>query len=409
MIFRFSLYGFLKNQQYYEPFFILFCMEKGLSFAMIGLLIAFREICICILEIPTGAVADVAGRRRSMILGFTSYIISFLIFSFSHPLWALFVAMFFFAIGEAFRTGTHKAIIFDWLSRKNRADEKTEVYGRTRSWSKMGSAFSLPIAAGIVFFTGNYTNAFLFSTIPYMMNIINFCNYPEYLDGPKATHLSGSSVRKICSTLFSSIKQAISRAQLRRLLIESMAYEGIFRATKDYLQPILQAFALSLAFMPHLTKDKRTAIIVGIVYVILYLLSSLASRNTGKFAKTAGGEAKAARKLWLINMFSFALLGIAIWQNLNLIIIAAFILIAILQNFWRPILVSRCADLTEPSQTATILSIESQAKSVFTAIMAPILGWSIDYIGSIDCELKFMPIAILGVIIPACMLMLGKE
>ena len=61
MLFRFSLYGFLKNQRYFEPFILLAFMQKGLSFAMIGLLIGFREICINIMEIPTGAVADVAG------------------------------------------------------------------------------------------------------------------------------------------------------------------------------------------------------------------------------------------------------------------------------------------------------------------------------------------------------------
>ena len=32
MLFRFCLYGFLKNQQYYEPFLILVFREKGLSF-----------------------------------------------------------------------------------------------------------------------------------------------------------------------------------------------------------------------------------------------------------------------------------------------------------------------------------------------------------------------------------------
>lgn len=407
MIFRFSLYGFLKNQQYYEPFFILFCLEKGLNFAMIGLLIAFREICICILEIPTGAIADVVGRRRSMILSFSAYIISFLIFSFSREIWLLYMAMFFFSIGEAFRTGTHKAIIFDWLTQHNRANEKTEVYGFTRSWSKIGSAASLPIAAAIVFFTGNYTNAFLFSTIPCMINIVNFCNYPTELDGPKATHLSGSALRKILRTLFSSIKNAISNSKLRRLLLESMAYEGLFRATKDYLQPILQAFALSIVFIPSLEIDQRTAIIIGIVYVIMNLLSSYASRKTGKFAKSAGGEESAARKLWGINLLTFFLLGIAIIQHADIIIIVAFLIIAVLQNFWRPILISRCADLTEPSQTATILSIESQAKSLFTAIMAPIIGWSIDYVASIDNGLKFLPIAILGIIVPFWMLIPG--
>ncbi|MBT7298324.1 MAG: MFS transporter, partial [Victivallales bacterium] len=58
MLFRFCLYGFLKNQQYYEPFLILVFREKGLSFLQIGLLVGFREICLNLFEIPSGAVAD---------------------------------------------------------------------------------------------------------------------------------------------------------------------------------------------------------------------------------------------------------------------------------------------------------------------------------------------------------------
>ena len=56
--FRFSLYGFLKNQTYYEPFLILALREKGLSFFAIGLLIGFRELCVNLFEVPSGAVAS---------------------------------------------------------------------------------------------------------------------------------------------------------------------------------------------------------------------------------------------------------------------------------------------------------------------------------------------------------------
>ena len=140
MLFRFSLYGFLKNQRYFEPFLILVFLEKGLSFFEIGLLIAFREVTVNLLEIPSGAIADVWGRRRSMILSFCAYIASFVIFGLARGVPPLFAAMFLFAIGEAFRTGTHKAMIFTWLSLEGRADERTRVYGYTRSWSKYGSA-----------------------------------------------------------------------------------------------------------------------------------------------------------------------------------------------------------------------------------------------------------------------------
>jgi MFS family permease len=79
MLFRFSLYGFLKNQQYYEPFIILAFLEKGLSFSLIGILIGFRELAKILLEIPSGAAADLYGRRRSMIISFSAYIVSFVL------------------------------------------------------------------------------------------------------------------------------------------------------------------------------------------------------------------------------------------------------------------------------------------------------------------------------------------
>ena len=69
MLFRFCLYGFLKNQQYYDPFLILAFLQKGLSFAAIGVLISFRAICVNLMEIPAGAVA----RRTTSQIGGWSF------------------------------------------------------------------------------------------------------------------------------------------------------------------------------------------------------------------------------------------------------------------------------------------------------------------------------------------------
>jgi len=151
MLTRFCLYGFLKNQQYFEPFLVLVLLDKGLSFFEIGLLVAFREVTVNLFEVASGAVADVYGRRRAMITSFAAYIVSFLLFGLASSLLALFAAMFFFGIGEAFRTGTHKAMIFAWLRSQGREKERTAVYGRTRSWSKLGSALSVVLAAVFVF------------------------------------------------------------------------------------------------------------------------------------------------------------------------------------------------------------------------------------------------------------------
>ncbi|MBT4735493.1 MAG: MFS transporter, partial [Candidatus Marinimicrobia bacterium] len=94
MLFRFSLYGFLKNQRYFEPFLMLAFVEKGLSFLQIGVLFAFREVCVNLFEIPSGAVADLYGRRRAMVVSFAAYIVSLATFAMSTNVAWLFAAMF---------------------------------------------------------------------------------------------------------------------------------------------------------------------------------------------------------------------------------------------------------------------------------------------------------------------------
>jgi len=428
MLFRFCLYGFLKNQQYYDPFLILAFLQKGLSFGMIGVLIGFRAICINLTEIPAGAVADVMGRRRSMIASFLAYIGSFAIFGLSGQLWMLFLAMLLFSVGEAFRTGTHKAMIFDWLERQGRLSQKTAVYGRTRSWSQLGSAVSVLIATGLVFYTKQYSSVFLFCIIPYLLNIVNFLGYPSYLDGPprrdERSHFyvdgaprrdGGSYFKGILRTLFQAVSQSLRRRPLRRLLVEAMAYEGLFRSSKDYLQPVIQAACLSLPLMLALggrfalAERQRVAIGVGVVYFALYLLSSFASRHSGGFANTFGGEAAAARSLWRMNLLVFAMMAVAIIAGLSPLAIAAFVILAVLQNLWRPILIGRVASHADAAQTATVLSIESQAKSLFMAGIAPLLGWSVDLVTSYAQDLRFLPVAALGIAVSALMLSIAPR
>jgi len=412
MLFRFCLYGFLKNQQYYDPFLILAFRQKGLSFGMIGALIGFRAICINVTEIPAGAVADVMGRRRSMIASFLAYIGSFAAFGLCEELWTLFVAMWLFSIGEAFRTGTHKAMIFDWLERQGRLSEKTAVYGRTRSWSKLGSAASVVIATGLVFSTERYSSVFLFCIIPYLLNIVNFLGYPSYLDGPRrGAEKSGSILR----TLFSTVSQSFRHRPLRRLLVESMGYEGLFQSSKDYIQPVIKAACVSLPLMLALgerlalAERQRVAIGVGVVYLALHLLGSFASRGAGGFAKTFGGEDRSARLLWWMDLVVFAVMAGGILAGFSPLTIVAFVLLAVFQNFWRPILIGRVASYADSARTATVLSIESQAKSLFVAIVAPLLGWSVDLVTSHDEHFRFLSIAALGIVVSASMLLTGRR
>ncbi len=388
MLFRFSLYGFLKNQRYFDPFLILVFREKGLSFFQIGILIGFREVCTNLFEIPSGALADLYGRRRAMIFSFCAYIISFAIFAEGESLFLLFGAMFFFGLGDAFRSGTHKAMIFDWLRLQGRSDEKTKIYGYTRSWSQMGSAISVLIAGGLVFYRGNFTDVFWFSIIPYALNIINFFGYPAQLDGDRQSEFSLKAVTRLLSSAF---KQAVHFAPLRRLVFEGMGFEGMYKASKDYLQPILKQTAIALPLLLALDDEfKRSALLVAGVYFVLYFLSSFASRNSHHISNWRGGDEGAARFMWWIDLALFALLIPALWFSWYPAIIVLFVGLAILQNFWRPGLISRFNAQSTPEMGATILSIEAQSKSLATIILAPLLGWLVDSVGN------FSPVGIVG-------------
>ena len=91
------------------------------------------------------------------------------------------------------------------------------------------------------------------------------------------------------------------------------------------------------------------------------------------------------------------------------LVIVAFVLLAVFQNFWRPILIGRVASHADSTQTATVLSIESQANSLFVAVVAPLLGWSIDLLASSGRELSFLPVAALGLTVSTLMLVTGRQ
>jgi MFS family permease len=395
MLFRFSLYGFLKNQRYYENFLYLAFLDKGLSYFEIGILIGFREVCTNLFEIPSGAVADLYGRRRAMIFSFFAYIASFVIFAVSGSLFPLFAAMFFYGLGDAFRSGTHKAMIFDWLRLQGRSDEKTKIYGFTRSWSQMGSAVSVLIAGALVFYSGNFVDIFWFSIIPYAMNIVNFFGYPAQLDGDRQSEFSLKAVARMLS---SALKQSVQFPPLRRLVFEGMGFEGMYKASKDYLQPILKQTVIALPLLLALDESKRTALLVAGVYFLLYFLSSFASRNSHQVSNWRGGDEGAARFMWWIDLALFALLIPALWFSWYPAIIVLFVGLAILQNFWRPGLISRFNAQSTPEMSATILSIEAQSKSLATIILAPLLGLLVDTVRN------FSPVGIVGTCIAVAIL-----
>lgn len=375
---KFSAYGFLKNLKLFEPFLLLFLLEKNLSFTLIGTLYAYREIMTNVLEVPTGVIADALGRRRTMVQSFLSYIISFLIFYFASAYWILMLGMTFFAFGEAFRGGTHKAMIFEYLRINGWQDQKVDYYGHTRSWSQKGSALSALIAAGIVFVSGRYDVIFLISTLPYVINLFLMLTYPQELDGE--LHKSGS-IGESFAAVWQSFKITFRGQGALRATTNVCIYDGFYNAVKDFLQPVVKSLALALPVLAFLQDKQRSAILVGIVYFCIYLMTSRASSRSGAFASRFRSLARPLN-ITMLAGFSFGIFcGLTHMTDYDLAAIVFFTGIFIIQNLRSPMSVAYVSDTVPCEILATSLSVRSLVTALYTAIMAFVIGVAADHLG----------------------------
>lgn len=378
MFVRFALYGFLKNLRFFEPFLILIFREAGLSYLQIGLLYSIRSIAVNIMEIPSGLFADAYGRRRSMLLAFGAYILSFSVFYTGRAFGAYALAMLIFAVGEAFRSGTHKALILEYLRQQNRLNEKVAFYGKTRSASQFGSAVNALIAAGIVFWSGSYRLMFLAATLPYMLDFINLAGYPAALDRDcRGEEKSSRRVRQS----WQGFRQIFKNPPALRALLNSAGFTAFFKSLKDYIQPILQSLALTLPLGLQLSDKHRTALLIGAVYFVLYLLTSRASFKADWFKSRFKQVAAALNFSFLLGSLLLALSGLLLLNGYIPWAVAGFILFYILQNLRKPVNIAVISDYLPAGIMASGLSLESQITTVLTAGITPLLGYCADVLG----------------------------
>ncbi|MFH2115343.1 MAG: MFS transporter, partial [Spirochaetota bacterium] len=377
--YKFCAYGFLKDLRFFEPFLLLLFLDKGLSYLQVGSLYALREVMINIVEIPSGIMADAMGRRRTMIMSFMAYIVSFGLFYFSDSYLTLLGAMAVFAFGDAFRTGTHKAMIFDYLKLKGWADQKTHYYGHTRSWSQRGAALSALIAAGLVFVNGSYAPVFLFTIIPYVLDLLLMISYPAVLDGPRHAQ-RGALKDEFIHVMKSFISSFRNPAALRAIANQSL-YTGYYKASKDYLQPMLKAFALGLPLFLDYADKERSALVIGVVYFFLYLATSYAAQSSGRFADHFSSLARPLNGTLFTGIGLGFLSGVAYALGLPALSILLYIGIYLLENLRKPMGIAYVSERMNQDALATALSAESQAETVFAAVIALALGFASDLWG----------------------------
>ncbi len=372
---KFCLYGLLKNLKFFEPYLIIFLMGHNIGLFQIGILIAIREIIINVFEIPSGFIADYFGRKKELYFCFGFYIISFGIFFITDTFFLAMLGMIFFGLGEAFRSGTHKAMIYTYLDAKNWQAEKTFVYGRTRSFSLIGSAISSLLGILLILNISADRYIFLFSIIPYILDLFLIMSYPKFLD--MSDKRSNMSIKQMMKDLIISFKE---NTKMRSILIEEGMAEATFSYVKDLIQPILEILIVGsgLILISNLSADDNLKVVLGIVYAVLNLFGSSFSKR----AHLLKGDKTSLECLYFLHIGIAISCGLlAIFLNQYIVVCLLYIVLYILHSIRKPLFVDEIDNHIEKSSRATIISISSQLKSLFLMIFAPILGFIADRLG----------------------------
>jgi MFS family permease len=151
-------------------------LERGILVAQV--LQSWFALCVFLLEVPTGVVADRFGRKHSLMLGKLILVPATLIYGAIPDIGVFALGEFLFACGMALTSGADKALLYDWMKALGKEDQATEVWGRSRSISMIGMLVAAPIG-GLIAGTLGLNYPMLLTSIPVLFTVLIAWSIPE--------------------------------------------------------------------------------------------------------------------------------------------------------------------------------------------------------------------------------------
>lgn len=334
------------------PILMLYYKDQGFSNAQSFQLKAFYSVAIVIFEIPSGYVADVLGRRKTLIIGAILGTLGFLIYATTGGfLWFL-VAEITLGIGQSFISGADSALLYDTLKYHNRTDEYVKYEGRNYTVGNFSEAVAG--ALGGLIATWSLHLPFVFQTA------IAFAAVPAalLLVEPPAEKRRESPG---WADIFGIVRYAaITNRRLRyNLLISAMLGTATLTMAWTY-----QLYLKDIGFENYA---------IGIAHAGLNLIVGF----TTLFAHRVESRLMPRRTIWLISgtiTGVFCLLGFveSAWA---LLLLACFYMA---RGIATPVLKYYVNRITESDIRATVLSLRSLIIRLLFAGIAPLYGWFAD-------------------------------
>ncbi|MDE7250230.1 MAG: MFS transporter, partial [Lachnospiraceae bacterium] len=114
---------FITNLNMQSSIWVLYLAYCGLSLAQIGLVEGIYHATSILFEIPSGALADLLGRKRCMILSRICIAISCMIMLFAIGFWFFALSFVIQALGNNLNSGSEEALVYDSMKYTGQEDQ----------------------------------------------------------------------------------------------------------------------------------------------------------------------------------------------------------------------------------------------------------------------------------------------
>jgi len=339
----------------FMPFMIPFYQDNGLSLSEISLLKAIYSISIVALEIPSGYLADILGRKKTLLIGSLFGFLGFATYSFSYGFVGFLIAEIILGFGQSLISGADSAMLYDTLDDLKRKDEYVKYEGRIISIGNLAETIAGIVGGllvGISLRFPYYVQTFVaFTAIPAALSLI------EPVRNTKMLNVGFKNILQIVKYSLSDNKE------LRWNIIHSSV---IGAATLTMATLIVQ---------PYLLHIEIPLFYFGIIWPALNL-------TVGAIALYAYKIEKKLNKATTLSIITLCIpLGyIALSQTISYWGIVILFMFYIFRGFATPVLKDYINQLTDSNVRATVLSVRNFVIRIFFAIVGPFIGWYTDMV-----------------------------
>ncbi len=343
-------YKFISEFYLILPILIPYYKSNLLNSTQIFTIQAAYAFSILVLEVPSGYLADVIGRKKTLVLGAVFMPVGLAVYVFTSSFFTFILAEFIIAVGNSMRSGCDSAFIYDTAVQLKTESEYKKYEGRSAFYTRIGTALS-SILGGLA--------ALLSLKLPFYINIgTSLILLPIALSliEPKRETLKSTNPFKdiIRITGFSFTNPQLRLLMLFSALILSTGIIGVWSYFLYY-----ESLGINVGYF-------------GILFAAFQLASAVGSRKAHSL-ETILGLKKSLLAVMLIGLV-FLLLG-KIQSPLMILLI---LLNAFLWGLSYPLFLDQMNRLIQSETRATVLSIANMTGSLSYVILAPLFGQMVD-------------------------------